>query len=78
MAREKQYTILSAAGFACGSVWATSVEPRNPDGWFFFHGEIVVASAWEGYRDIETREVFLRRAPQTIPDGSQALAGGNA
>jgi hypothetical protein len=68
--REKHYGILDEKGFQCGSVWATSVQPRNPDGWFFLHGATVVASAWDGYKDIETKEIFLRNR-STQPDAQE-------
>lgn len=58
MSRERQYTILAGDGSVCGSVWADSVRPRmeSKDGfWLLLKGEIV-ASAWFGYIEPDTRE----------------------
>lgn len=61
MASERQYAILSERGEPCGSVWATDV--RRQDGkvggpFNFFLGSEIIASAWYGYQDVRTGEVF--------------------
>jgi hypothetical protein len=69
MSRDKQYSILDQNGDQAGSVWATSVEPRDRaiDGFWFKRDGHIVGSAWYGYRDVEAETKVFAPKPHPAP-----------
>ncbi len=65
------YALLDDRGWCCGSVWATSVKPKDDpaDGfWFLFRSEIIAATNG-GYKVMPKGEVIMPAKKASAPLG---------